>query len=207
VSLINRKPKLMRKNMQCWSLALAAGAVFLAGCSKAAPPPTSQAESEIARLEKHLVDALPQEVATVPQTNVTTVTKLVSPGFRQEAIKAGIALAELARVTESEAAFDGAVAEARKLVMAARSAVHNEHDRNAAVVLTALLAKQKELAFLNLLIRKNPTIQPDAELAAEEDACSLELRAWLEGSGADASELQRGPCLVAARAALSALGR
>ena len=197
---------LMRNNMQRWSVAVA-GTLLLAGCSSEAPPPASQAESEIARLERHLVKTPPREVTTTREEQIVAVSKLVSPGFKAATIKAGTALAELARATESEAAFDAALAEARTHVMAARSAVHNEHDRNAAIVLTALLAKQKELAFLDFLIRKNPTIEPDTELTAEKDACSSELRAWLEGSAADASELQRGACLVTARASLAALNR
>ena len=196
----------MRNNMQRWSIVPLGACLICIGCSPARQA-ASQTEGEIASLEKHLADAPPTEEPTAEKSLAAPLTKLVSPGFKQASVTAGIALVELARATDSETAFDKALAEARAQVVAARSAVHNEHDRNAAIVLTALLAKQKELAFLNLLIQKNPTVKPDPDLTAEKEACSSELRAWLEGSAADAPELQRGPCLVTARMALAVLNQ
>jgi hypothetical protein len=203
--------KLVRRDMQLWRVTLMGASLILFGCSR--PPsatPASQTETEIARLEKHLVANPPQETPrpSDPAAGATTpVTTLVSPDFKAATVKADTALLELGRATSSEAAFDAALVEARARVVAARSTVHNDHDRNAAIVLTALLAKQKELAFLNLLIQRNPTIKPDAELTAEKEACSSELRAWLQGSTADIPELLRSPCLVSARAALAVLSR
>jgi hypothetical protein len=180
----------------------------LISCSSQVPTSTG-AEHEAAMVQREsgdasveadeTTDAAEEDVAGAP------VQTTVSPAFHAEAVSASSALNDLARATESEAVFDAALVAARAQVMAARAAVKTHHDRNAAIVLTALLAKQKELTFLNLLIRRNSTIQPDPQLESEVQACSNELRAWLEGSDVDAEELQRRECLTAARAARSSL--
>ena len=183
--------------------------LVLAGCSGTSAPPSSR-EQEIALLEQQLVTeeaAVPAAAAVVPAEAPPPVVTLVSPEFRTRAMTAGVALSELSRATESEAAFDAALAAARDQVTAARAAVRNQHDRNAAVLLTALLARQKETTFLNLLIRRNGSLQPDPELEAEVSTCAGELHAWLEGSTADLAQLQQGRCLSESLAALAILGQ
>ena len=180
-----------------------------AGCAGASTP-SSGREQEIARLEQQLAGdgpAAPEATAVAPVEVRPVVEKLVSPEFRTRAIAAGTALGELSRATESEAVFDAALAAAREQVTGARAAVRSQHDRNAAVVLTALLARQKEVTFLNLLILRNGSVQPDPLLEAELSTCAGELHAWLEGSTADLAQLQRGRCLTESLAAVARLGQ
>jgi hypothetical protein len=195
-------------------LILLPAVLALAACSNEAPSGAGGAESEIARLERQAADLPPP--ASVPAgtraalpmpASAAPVTQLVSPSFETAAETSTIALDALSRATESEVAFDAALATAREQVMTARAAVKTGHDRNAAIVLTALLAKQKELGYLNLLISRNSTIKPDPGLESEVAACSNELRSWLQGSAADVERLQRGECLTAARSAIALLSQ
>jgi hypothetical protein len=198
-------------------LSLVLPLLALAACSRQAPASGDGAEREIAGLERQAADlppvpaaleasgasAGPDEAARAEDASGA----LVTPRFRAAAIVARASLDDLSRATASDEAFDAALAAARGSVTSARGVVQSSHDRSAAIVLTALLAKQKELTFLNMLLQRNSTLARDPQLESEVQACSNELRSWLDGSAADAAQLLKGDCLLAARAALAVISQ
>lgn len=190
-----------------WTLAgLSLPILWLVACSGgAAPQPPPGAESASAALEQQA--ALPDEIAAMADDHSEdeTPSPLLTPQFQEAAQMARRSLMGLAEPVDEGAAFDQAAATARGHVVAARSSVRSENDRHAALVLTVLLAKQRELSLLHLLRQRNPTIAPDPELEGVVDGCHAELRTWLEGSEADRERLDRGGCLTLARESIAAL--
>ena len=178
----------------------------LVACSgSAAPPPPQGGESGTAALEQQA--ALPDQITAAPgdQPEDEAPPPLLTRQFHDAAQMAQRSLMALAAPVEEDTAFDQAAAAARGHVIAARSNVRSENDRHAALVLTVLLAKQRELSLLELLRRRNSTIAPDPELEGVVGGCHTELRTWLEGSEADLEHLDRGGCLTLARESIAAL--
>ena len=189
-----------------WTLAGALLPIlWLVACSSSAAPPPRGGESGTAALEQQV--ALPDEinVAAGDQAEEEAPPPLLTPEFNDAAQVAQRSLLALAEPVEEGTAFDQAAAAARGHVITARASVRGENDRHAALVLTVLLAKQRELSLLQMLRRRNATIPPDPELEAVVDGCHTELRTWLEGSDADRDRLDRGGCLTLARESIAAL--
>jgi hypothetical protein len=179
--------------------------LWVVACSgSAAPPPPQGDEGGAAALEQ---PAQPDEITAGARdlSEDEAPPPLLTPQFHGAAQMAQRSLLAPTEPVEEGAAFDQAAATARGHVIAARSSVRSEDDRHAALVLTVLLAKQRELSLLQMLRRRNTTIAADPELEGVVAGCHAELRAWLEGSAADRERLGRGGCLTLARESIAAL--
>jgi hypothetical protein len=178
--------------------------LWLVACSGSAAPPPPR-ESGPAALEPQTALQDETTAAADDPSEDEAPPPLLTPPFHDAARMAQRSLMALAEPLEEGTAFDEAAATARGHVMAARSSVRSENDRHAALVLTVLLAKQRELSLLHMLRQGNSTIAPDPELEGVVDGCHAELRTWLEGSEADRGRLDRGGCLTLARESIAAL--
>jgi hypothetical protein len=138
----------------------------------------------------------------------------VSSGFQVAASEAFRFINETLRrgaTHENEAEFDADLAEARRMVSAARDAASTDADRRAALILTLLLSKDKERyqAMLLSSVHGAPydsvqgTIQ---ELYTQREQCAVELRGWLGQTTLSEAELAGGACLAEAEQAAAALG-
>ena len=112
---------------------------------------------------------------------------------------------------QNEAEFEGDLAEARRMVKAARDAASTDADRRAALLLTLLLSKDKERYQAMLMSSVHGasydsvqgTIQ---QLYAQREQCAAELRGWLGQTRLSEAELVGGACLAEAEQAAGALG-
>jgi hypothetical protein len=188
--------------------------VFACGCAQSGPQ-ESATSREIAQLERELSTESKSAPATSggpevvdPPATASTPAATLSPQFGTVAVEArGFVVKGLIvgspRNTEAQVAAD--LASARAKLHDARGVARSDDDKNVHLLLTLMVAKDKEWQQAMSMSRRAG--KPVGEYAPESaklydqlEVCDEELRGWLNGSVAP-EQLRQAPCMTEARGA------
>jgi hypothetical protein len=177
-------------------------ALGVAGCSPPAPAPASTTAREIAALEKQLKErpAPPAEAAA---------PSLVAQGSAVFARQADDALrlvdAKLGGTSpkRDEAEYDADVDASRQSLTELRSKASTEAEKNVAIVLTAMMVKQRERHLILLMKPSDAGEIRALEHSATE--CLAEAEEWIKAIRGEVEILEAGRCLKETQEALRQL--
>jgi hypothetical protein len=184
--------------------ALGIGLVVLGvtACSPPAPQPASATAREIAALEKQLKErpAPPAEAAA---------PSLIAQGSAVFARQADDALrlvdAKLGGTSpkRDEAEYDADVDASRQSLTELRSKASTEAEKNVAILLTAMMVKQRERHLILLMKPSDAGEIRALEHSATE--CLAEAEEWIKAIRGEVEILEAGRCLKETQAALRQL--
>lgn len=174
-------------------------ALGTAACSQPAPPPASTTAREIAALEKQLRErpAPPAEVAAPP------VAALGSAAFARQADEAmRLVDAKLGGPSpkRDEAEYDADLAASRQLLADLRAKASTEAEKNVAILLTAMMVKQRERHLV--LLMKPLDVGEIRALEHTSTECLAEAEEWIKAIRGEVEILDGGRCLKETQAAL-----
>jgi hypothetical protein len=184
--------------------------LLLCGCGRSEPPAPAQSSPAAAPAR----DNAPQSPdAPARATAPATSTADVSSEFRESASAALRFIGEeLGRGVKAgnQKQFDADLATAREKVKAARAQASTAADKDAALVLTLLLVKDKE-RYQTILLSRSGRVPYESvhssiqQLYAEREGCARELRRSLGLGNPTGGTLRSGACLAEAKAAAAIL--
>lgn len=177
-----------------WLLALGAAA-----CSPPAPPPASTTAREIAALEKQLKErpAPPAEVASPP---LVAQGSAVFARQADEAMRLVDARLGGSSPKRDEAQYDADVEDSRKSLTELRSSASTEAEKNVAILLTAMMVKQRERHLI--LLTKPQDAGETRALEHSSTECLAEAEEWIKAIRGEVEILEAGRCLKETQEAL-----
>lgn len=175
-------------------------ALGAAACSTPEPPPVSTTAAEIAALEKQLGEppvARPAEPALAPPVAQG------SPAFARQADEAmRLVDGRLggAAPKRDEAQYDADVADSRKALTDLRSTAATQAEKNVAILLTAMMVKQRERHLI--LLMKPSDVGEIRVLERSSTECLAEAEEWIKAIRGEVEILEVGRCLQETQEAL-----
>jgi hypothetical protein len=170
-----------------------------AACSSPAPQPASTTANEIAALEKQLKERpAPKAEPTAPP--------LVAQGSAVFARQADEAMrlvdARLGGATpkRDEAEYDADVQASRKSLDELRSSASTPAEKNVAILLTAMMVKQRERHLI--LLTRPEELREIRSLEHRSTECLAEAEEWIKAIRGEVEILEDGRCLKETQAAL-----
>lgn len=185
-------------------LALGIGLLALAAaaCSPPAPPPASTTAKEIAALEKELK----QHPVPTAEPAAPPITPQGSAVFAQQADEAKrLVDARLGGSTakRDEAQYDADVAASRQSLTDLRASASTPAEKNVAMLLTAMMVKQRER---HLMLLMSPADAGEIRaLERSSTECLAEAEEWIKVIRGEVEILEAGRCLKETQEALRQL--
>lgn len=175
-------------------------ALGTAACSPPAPPPVSETAKEIAALEKQLKER------PAPPPAETASPPLVAEGSAVFARQADDAMrlvdAKLGGSTpkRDEAEYDADVEVSRRSLTDLRSSASTPAEKNVAILLTAMMVKQRERHLI--LLMRPEDVREIRSLEHRSTECLAEAEEWIKAIRGEVEILEAGRCLQETQEAL-----
>jgi hypothetical protein len=170
-----------------------------AACSSPAPQPASTTANEIAALEKQLKERpTPKAEPTAPP--LVAQGSAVFARQADEAMRLVDARLGGATAKRDEAEYDADVQASRKSLDELRSSASTPAEKNVAILLTAMMVKQRERHLI--LLTRPEELREIRSLEHRSTECLAEAEEWIKAIRGEVEILEDGRCLKETQAAL-----
>jgi hypothetical protein len=174
-------------------------ALGVAACSAPTPPPASTTAGEIAALEKQLKER-PAPKAEPAAPPLVAQGSAVFARQADEAMRLVDARLGGATPKRDEAEYDADVQTSRKSLDELRSSASTPAEKNVAILLTAMMVKQRERHLI--LLTRPEELREIRSLEHRSTECLAEAEEWIKAIRGEVEILEDGRCLKETQAAL-----